>query len=219
MQKLSKDEIEQIEAVQGHIESMHHASWYNASAGKLSSISGNLRFLLSEGHLATAWRSSGLGGPMTFQTWKIDSIDTPDAIAICGGADVIPGVPFSVSGNAKLKQVSVDLKTFCNMTRIQCGSVKASTNEVVKFFANTMGGSHLDPQGKSPKSRKATYDMLRDLRDGKSGLFISAVNDKSIVHHELLSIAQAVLRSPEVGRLIRLEPRRFEIGQPTATEV
>jgi hypothetical protein len=191
---------------------MRHASIYNTSAGALSAISGNLRFLLSDGQLARAWRSAKIGGPMIFSTWMIKSIDGPDAIAICGGADLLPTVPFSVSRNATVKPVSVDLSTFCNMVRVQRDGCKATTLDVVKFFANTMGGSHLDPHGVNPKSRKDTYDMLRDLRDGNIGMFVGTVNDKSIVHHELLSIAQAVLRSAQVEQLLAWRTPRAAVS-------
>jgi hypothetical protein len=62
---------------------------------------------------------------------------------------VLPGIPFSACRNAKLGERSLDLVDFCKRPRIQIGAIKVTTLDLVKFFANTLGGAHFDLEGKS----------------------------------------------------------------------
>jgi hypothetical protein len=82
--------------------------------------------------------------------------------------------------------------------RIQIGAVKVSTVELIKYVANTLGGSHFDPEGKSPKSKKPVFDILRRVEAGEFPTFVSQVNGRNLLHHEILSVAQVVIRSPQV---------------------
>jgi hypothetical protein len=106
-----------------------------------------------------------------------------------------------VCHNATLAERSVDLATFCRKPRIQIGAVKVSTVQLIQYVANTLGGSYFDPEGKSPKSRKPVFDLLRHVEAGEFPSFISQVNGRNLVHHELLSVGQVVIRSPEVAQL------------------
>ena len=90
---------------------------------------------------------------------------------------------------------------FANGLEIQVGSVKVSTVQLVQYVANTLGGAHFDPEGKSPKSRKPVFDLLRRLEAGEFGGLPFQVNDRNLLHHEMLSVAQVLIRSPEVERL------------------
>lgn len=210
MQRFSKTEIELIETVNAHLSHLAQACRYNADQASLRVMSGSLRFLLVDDHLVRAWKASGLGGPMIFKAWCIVSTEGKDVIAYCGGGDLLPGVPFSACQNAKLAESWLNLVDFCKRPRIQIGAVKVSTIQLVQFFANTLGGAHYDPVGKSAKSRKPAFDLLRRLEAGEHGSFISQVNSRNLLHHELLSVAQAVIHSPEVAQLRQWRKRTGE---------
>jgi hypothetical protein len=78
---------------------------------------------------------------------------------------------------------------------------RISTMEVIKYVANTLGGAHFDPEGKSSKSQKPAFDLLRRLEAGEFRGLPFVVNARNLLHHEILSIGQVVIRSPEVARL------------------
>ena len=56
-------------------------------------------------------------------------------------------------------------------------------------------------RSKSLKSKKPVFDILRRLEAGEFPSFISQVNGRNLLHHEILSVAQVAVRSPEVARL------------------
>jgi hypothetical protein len=201
MQHLTQTDISLIRTVNAHLNRLSGALAFNADEASLRVASGSLRFLLVEGSLGRAWKTSRLGGPITFRAWCITSTEGDDVVAYCGGGDVLPGMPFSACFNAKLAELPLDLAAFCQRPRIQVGMVKVSTVQLVKYVANTLGGAHFDPEGKSPKSRTPIFDLLRRLEAGQPSGFISEVNGRNLLHHEVLSIAQVVTRSPEVTRL------------------
>ncbi len=79
--------------------------------------------------------------------------------------------------------------------------MRITRRELVQYIANTKGGTHYDPQGLLPKSKNAKFTLLRELeQDGLAGLGIK-VNDRNLVHHELYSVIQSVMRSSQVQRL------------------
>jgi hypothetical protein len=139
---------------------------------------------------------------MVFETWGIASIKGDDAVAYCGGGDILPGIPFSACHNADVAKRTLNLVDLLKQTRIQVGPHKISTVQLVKYVANTWGGVHFDPEGKSPKSRKPDFALLRRLEAGELGGPPMLVNDRNLLHHELLSIAQAIVRSKQVALLI-----------------
>lgn len=201
MQRFRQTDIDLIEAVNAHLTQLVTASRYDANQASLRVVSVSLRFLLVDDYLVRAWKASGLGGAMTFRTWCIVSAEGDNVIAYCGGGDVLPGIPISACLNAKLGERSLNLVDFCKRPRIQIGAVKVSTAQLVQFFANTLGGAHFDPEGRSPRSRKPAFDLLRRLEAGEHSSFISQVNGRNLLHHELLSVAQTVIRSPQVVQL------------------
>ncbi|MFY9629183.1 MAG: hypothetical protein WAK03_13675 [Methylocystis sp.] len=202
MQRLTQTDIALVKTVNAHLKQLSVlSSAHNADEADIRVASSSLRFLLVEESLAWAWRASGLGGSMTFKTWCIISTEGNDVIAYCGGGDVLPGMPFSACRNAKLAELSLNLHDFCKRTRIQIGKEKISTVQLIQYVANTLGGAHFDPEGKSPKSRKPAFDLLRRLEAGEFGGLPLLVNDRNLLHHELFSVAQALVRSPDVARL------------------
>lgn len=201
MRRVDPTDVARIDAVNAHLNQLTRVIRHDTNQTSLRVASGSLRFLLVDGHLAGAWKVSGLGGAMTFRTWCIVSTEGKDVIAYCGGGDVLPGMIFSACLNAKLGERSLNLVDFCKRPRIQIGEVKVSTVQLVQFVANTLGGIHFDPEGKSPRSRKPVFDLLRRLEAGEHPGFVSHVNGRNLLHHELLSVAQSVIRSPQVAQL------------------
>jgi hypothetical protein len=206
MQSPSDDDRTMIETVNSHLEQLASLSRFDSGQAKVRVASASLRFLLVEGMLGRAWKASGLGGPMTFRAWCVDKLQGDGAVAFCGGGGVLPGVPFSVCFNATLVERSLDLAALCGKTRIQAGTAKVSTIELIQYVANTLGGSRYDPRGKSPKSRKPSFDLLRRLHEGALGGLSLRIGDRDLVHHELLSVAGVLVASPEVGCLMAWRP-------------
>jgi hypothetical protein len=202
MQHPTQTEIELVKTVNAHLKQLSVlSSAHNAEEADIRVASGSLRFLLVDDWLARAWRTSGFGGSMTFKTWCIASTEGNDVIAYCGGGDLLPGIPFSACRNAKLAEYSLNLHDFCERTRIKIGTVEISAVQLIKYVANTLGGSHFDPEGKSLKSKKPAFDLLRRLEAGEFVGLPFLVNDRNLLHHELFSVAQALIRSPDVARL------------------
>jgi hypothetical protein len=203
MRSPTKTEIDLIQAVNAHLSHLTQQSRHNVEEASLRAASGALRFLLVEDNLIRAWKLSNLGGAMTFKTWCIVSAEGNDVLAYCGGGDILPGIPFSACHNAKLEERTLNLVDFRKRPRIQVGTVTVSTVELIQYVANTLGGAHFDPEGKSPKSRKPSFNLLRRLEAGEFGGFISQVNGRNLLHHEVLSITQTVVRSPQVAELMQ----------------
>jgi hypothetical protein len=197
MQKLTQSDISLIKVVIGHLNQLSALSVYDADEASVRVASASLRFLLVEDGLARAWRASGLGGPMTFATRCITSTQGDGVVAYCGGGDMLPGIPFAASRGAEFAELTLNLRYFSRRARIQVGSVEISTVELVKYVANTLGGAHFDPN-----SGKPVFDLLRRLEAGEFGGPPLLVNDRNLLHHEMLSVAQVLIRSPEVARLV-----------------
>lgn len=200
MHQPSKVEVELIQTVIAHLAQLSSTLVHDVSEGTLRVTSVSLRSLLVEDMLPRAWKAA-FGGPITFQTWSIRAASGDDVIAYCGGGPILPGIPFSAGRNATLAQVSLDLSAFCRQVRIQVGKSRISTVELIKYFANTRGGAHFDPEGRSAASQKPAFDLLRRLESGSLGGPELRVNDRNLVHHELLSVVETVLTSREVARL------------------
>lgn len=206
MHRPSSTDAAMIGTVNAHLAQLSSLTSFDVGEARLQVASASLRYLLVEGMLARAWRASRLGGPLTLRAWCIDAMQGDNAVAFCGGGDVLPGVPFSVCFNATLAERSLDLAAFCRSARIQAGTTAVSTMEVVQYVANTLGGAHFDPDGTSPRSRKPVFQLLRRIEDGALGGLSLRLNNRGLLHHEILSIAQVIARSPEVVRLGEWRP-------------
>jgi len=201
MHRPSPTDTALIGTVNAHLSHLSKVAAHDVDEAKLRVASTSLRYLLVEDMLARAWRALALGGPMTFRTWCITSTQGDDVIAYCGGGELLPGVPFSVCRNAVLAERTLDLGAFRQRPRVQIGTVKVSTVELIQYVANTLGGAHFDPEGKSLRSRKPVFDLLRRLDAGAFNGLDLKVNGRNLLHHEILSVIETVLRSPEVLRL------------------
>jgi hypothetical protein len=202
VQTPSQVDAAMIGTVNAHVSQLATLSSFDADESKIRVASSSLRYLLVEGMLARGWKTSGLGGPVTVRAWCVDSMQGDGAVAFCGGGDLLPGIPFSACFNATLAERSLDLGAFCQKARIQVGTVKISTIELVQYVSNTLGGTHFDPTGRSPKSRKPAFDLMRKLDTGALAGITMVLNGRNLIHHEVLSVAQVLIKSPEVRRLM-----------------
>lgn len=195
---------ELIATVNAHLDQIERSVSYQSDEATLRAITGSLRTLLVEDGLLHAWRTSGIGGPMTFIAWKIVPIGDGPVVALSGGGDVIPNVPFSACRGAKVEKTQFDLKAFCHMPRVQVDAVKITTVELVRYIANSMGGIHFSSAGKINKKEKS--EILSKIASGEIQSVPLRVGDRNLLHHEILSIAQSLIRSPEVMRLRAWRP-------------
>jgi hypothetical protein len=197
MRAFNRHDVDLIKTVQAHLKNLASLSGHEADEPTVRIATATLRALLSEEMLQRAWLASGLRGPMTFKTYCITNAGN-DAVAYCGGGDIIPNVPLSICHNAQLEERVLNFKDFCRQPRILVGKEKASTSDIIKYVANALGAAHFDPTGKAARK----YDLLRRIEAGESGqLFVSQINDRNLLYHEVLSIAQAVVRSPQIKEL------------------
>jgi hypothetical protein len=194
-----------IPVVKAHLKSLASLSMFNSDEPTLKVASSSLRALLVENMLLRVWKVSCIGGPLIVKAWCIVSAQQ-NAAAFCGGGDILPGIPMSICFNAELAEYSLDLTSFCKKTRIQVGQEKASTIDIVKYAANTLGGVHFDPDGRNLDSRKPVFDFLRRIDRGNinlNGLSFN-LNDRNLLHHEILSISQSIVSSNSVENLLNL---------------
>jgi len=196
-------DIDLIKMAQAHLQALQQANSPWVGEHSLRVASGALRFLLVEDYLWRAWRASGIGGPIQVEAYCFVSIPGSDAVGFCGGGEVLPGVPFSMGwGDVRLQVKSLNLRAFLNEPCICAKGHRVTRHELVKYISNTKGGTHYDPQGRSPKSQNATFSLLRELEESDfAGLSIKT-NNRNLVHHELFSIAQSLLRSEQVRQLL-----------------
>lgn len=199
MRSPPKSDLAFIETVKAHLRQIEAVAFHSVDEASLRAVAGSLRLLIADGALIRAWKAAGFGGPMTFTPWCIDRVGKGEVVAFCGGGDLLPGVPFSACRNASLRQKTLDFAAFCREARVQVGSVKVTTAELIQYVANALGGNHYDPAGKAARKPKAA--LLRRIEEGEIEAPPLRVNDRSLLHHELLSIAQVVVRSAEVQSL------------------
>jgi len=204
MSRLTKSEADLISTVNGHLSLVSSVAVSLADEATLRAITASLRVLLTDDQLGHAWKLSAIGGPMTFSTWALYRTSPGQIVALCGGGDILPGIPISAGQNAAVREVVLDLKSFRNQPRVQVGDVKISTVEVVQYVANKCGGVHFD-NSIDPK-KKPKFKILQQLESGEIKAPQMRFNDRSLLHHEILSIAQAVIRSPEVMALRKWRP-------------
>lgn len=195
-------ETDLIKTAQAHLRALGRMDSPWVDEHSLRVASAPLRFLLVEGNLVRAWRASGIGGPIQMMAYCFASPPGLEAIGFCGGGDVLPGVPMSMGwGDIRLKLKNLNIHAFLNEPCVCAKGLRITRRELVQYIANTKGGTHYDAQGLSPRSQNAKFSLLRELEEkGLAGLGIKT-NDRNLVHHELLSITQSLLRSAEVQRL------------------
>jgi hypothetical protein len=199
---LTPEQIDLLKTVKAHLAALWQASSPWADEHCLRVASASLRFLVVEGNLQRAWRASGIGGPIQLEARCFAVPPGNDAVAFCGGADVLPGVPVSLSwGQVLLVTKALNLDAFLLSPCSYLRGTRISRHDLIKYIANTKGGAHYDPAGKSKKSQDVKFDLLRDLeQNGLAGLGI-ALNGRNLVHHELASTIKSVLGSRQIQRL------------------
>lgn len=204
MQKLNSDEIDLIKTTAAHCHALVRviSPWIGEHDLRVASTS--LRFLLVDDNLTRAWRASRFGGPIVVEAFFFSAPPDAEAIAFCGGADILPGVPVSMCwGNVDLIKKKLNLKDYLQSACISFKGTAITRRDLIKYIANTKGGSHYDPKGISLKSQTHKFETLRSLESqGMSGLDV-AMNGRNPVHHEIASIAKTIISSHEIQKLAR----------------
>ena len=200
--RLDAADIDVIKLVQAHLRALWHANNPWVDEHSLRAASAPLRFLLVEGNLVRAWKALRLGGPIEIEAYCFASVPGPDSVGFCGGADILPGIPVSMGHgtDVQLEVKRLNIDAFLNGPCIWAKGIRINRRELVQYIANTKGGTHYDPEGRSPRSQGIKFSLLRDLENGLFGLGVR-FNGRNLVHHELSSILQALLRSREIHSL------------------
>jgi hypothetical protein len=87
------------------------------------------------------------------------------------------------------------LRKFLHSPSIVVRGTVITRGDIISYVANKLGGSHLDPTRSGAEERFSFLD---------EGLAHLAVANKRAPYFELLSIGQAVLRSSDAARLIKI---------------
>jgi hypothetical protein len=199
MVKPSQQHTELIEIVAGHLVLLSSVAKHDSAEATLRAVTGSLRLLLVDDLLGRAWKVAGLGGPIVIDTWSIVRTGPGEIVAFCGGGEILPGIAVSAGRHAGSERKTLNWHDFRRQARVQIGSVKISTAEVVQYIANKRGGVHFDPTSATPKTPK--FELLRQVEAGEIEGPALRFNDRSLLHHEILSIGQSVIRSAQVERL------------------
>lgn len=175
-----------------------------------------LRRFLVEGQLLRAWRNIGFVGQpevVALTLSKRLSVGSLNAVkfASAGGAEyqgkcmgqtflsdeaLAPSEIQKIAGLGP-PEVKQNLTDFVNSPCVVVEGTTISRLELIKYVANKLGGAHYDSK------REKDYQRLLDY----AGQTYSLAG-KNSVYFELLSVGQALVRSPDIGKL-REKLRQF----------
>lgn len=88
------------------------------------------------------------------------------------------------------------LKGFISGTCVVVNGTSISRHTIVKYVANKLGGVHLDPRRDPADDEERKFSLLDEVRSQ----YVTC--DKPSIYFEYLSIGQALLKSPDIDRLI-----------------
>ena len=188
--------------------------WRDGAAGdELRRGSAVLRRLLVEQELLAAWGQLGIPGHPTVRSVDLELMIEGGVgntmAAVAGGArigrHVFAGAmlegPFDSPEQApKRDRATHEIERvfrLADYVESPCAIADGETvsrREVVKYFANHLGGVHL-----SRKARKTEEPMVRRLQRVQ-GLF--QIHGLEGLHHEILAIGQATGEAPDIQRLV-----------------
>lgn len=214
MKTHTREEVDLLKMSAEHLLSLRQAAAPIAGEHRLRIASASLRFLLVEDNLLKAWKVSGIGGPIVVDAMDFASPPGPQSVGFSGGAEIMPGVPFSTGwgDDVHWEPKRFNLPDFLRAPCIYFKGMKVSRHVLIQFIANTKGGNHYDPAGRAQKSQSEKFELLRRLeQEGLAGLSL-AVNNRNLIHHEVASIIVSLLRSKEIQRLTDLAQLMPYIG-------
>ncbi len=232
----SDDELEKIEVVYEDLAYLRDVAGPECDDHQLRRISVQMRHLINDDRLIQAWKLLAMEPKqpvIVAPRLRHKDLDA-NAIAVAGGgqvggvnigiAKIMPGRAMTEKelkelhekerGDIEFPWSLSDYKQSCGIF-IQGKAIQR--RQVVAFVANKKGGAHLDT------SRKKDEEAYRCLDEAiKSGLLFGGraasgqypVKGKDPVYLELLSIAQQVTASTDIGRLMDackavLKPKRY----------
>jgi hypothetical protein len=134
------------------------------------------------------WKASRIGGPIEVEAFCFEVPPDNDAIAFCGGADILPGIPVSLSwGQVKLATKRLNIDAFLRQPCAWLRGTRISRHDLIKYVANTKGRTYYDPTRKSEPQNEKFNLLLGVEHHGFAGIGI-AFNGLNLVHHEIASI-------------------------------
>ncbi len=232
---LTDEELEKIEVVYEDLAYIRDVAGPECDDHQLRRISVQLRHLMNDDRLIQTWKLLGMEPkqPVIIAPRLRHKDLAINAIAVAGGgqiggvsigiAKIMPGKAMTAKelkelheqerGDIEFPWKLSDYKQSCSVF-VQGKAIQR--RQVIAFVANKKGGAHLDT------SRKKDEEAYRCLDEAiESGLLFGGqeasgqrlVKGKDPVYMELLSIAQQVTSSPDIGRLMdaskaALEPKR-----------
>jgi len=194
----------ELRMIKAHFESLERQFWSPTNEENTILLSGHLRFLLVDGgggggRVHRAWKHYKFQGPFLINTFRPYLDDEEDGLTFSGGGG--PGfVDLAVGFKGAAKPVTLNLRDFVKGNRIISRGTSVSTEEVIQYFANKMGGVHFDQSRKNSLARK--YLLLDRLLSGEERVPDVRLNDRHPVHHEMFCIAGALLNSPSISKLL-----------------
>lgn len=197
------------------IEHLRH--WWKADPDDATIRRGSaiLRRLLVERVLLKAWRECGfqdqpiiIGPDLVSQLNEIDLSKVIVSIAGGGkikdvrcanmtlvlGADISSPEQYPGQTREELIEKKWRLLDYLEATSIFIGGETVNRREIIKYFANVLGGVHL-----SSKVRRREEDLIRRLSKMRDIIIDIAGTDH--MHFELLSIGQAIGQSEDLSKL------------------
>ena len=185
--------------------------------GSLRRTSPVLRRLLVEKDLLKAWEFLGLGAEPVFEAVDAEVLakEAPGVMLVMAGG--------AAGGNVQVREVRVwnralsdaEIKSMYEASRSRlpqklpfsrfresaCVVVSGrpvSRSDLVRYVSNKLGGAHYD-EGRDKKHGAAFAETAKKLDE----VFRSVgVADRDAIYHELLSIGQAFVRSPDIARIV-----------------
>jgi hypothetical protein len=176
-----------------------------------------LRRLLVDGDLQRAWRDLGLDKQpivrapsleATLRRVPLKNVSFAQAGGgIYRGLCVAPNIEISMylppeeaqrifGSPDESPDRDFSLKRFLNGACVVVTGTSISRHTILKYVANKLGGVHLDPSRDPAKDEERKFSLLDDVRSQ----YVTC--DKPSIYFEYLSIGQALLKSPDIARLI-----------------
>lgn len=172
-----------------------------------------LRRLAVEGDYGRAWRSVGFEREPRVRTMTLDGIlrsipakrllyASPGGALLQGaelGQIVIPKALYNLppDDGSGLNTTQLGLSAFMDAPGAVIRGDLISRRDIVKFVANKLGGAHYDPDRRDSRAFEE-LDWLMTTRSIARMAFL----DKSPLYFDLVSIGQAIAKSPDADRFL-----------------
>jgi hypothetical protein len=185
----------------------------NIDLGTTITNSNVLRVLLVERNLDKCWRICGYTYPLRIKTITLSSIleqCTMDKIifAFTGGANhkgtqwalgimtLTENHPRSNSSLGDPPEEEINFHQYISMPCMIIHGEVISVEELIKYAANKLGGTHIDFHRQEHKALEKKFSLIDSLHNFRGV-------DKNIIALQLLSIGQSLVNSKHIQRLMK----------------